>query len=154
MMIIQRLLFFFPAIFFVYLSIHLMTTSIDLNKAVGADIRSEAFIQGVSDGINNPWLRHSTLRFYFRKILHEHVNQRIWSNSDVFARTLWAQYQFPGTIEIMLVIAHSQNNQQEELRWAKLYAAVLPGDQHAKELLAHALVGHNLGKPLSIEGRW
>jgi len=149
-----RLLFFLPALLFIYLSIHLMTASTALNESVKANIQSDLFISGVSKAMNDPWLHHSALRFYFRRILTEHAAKPIWANSDMFARTLWNQYQFTGTIEIMIVIAHAEDNPQEELYWATLYANVLPKNKHAQELMAHAISGHRLGEALNVEGRW
>jgi len=125
-----------------------------LTESVKADIQSDVFITGVSQAMDDPWLHHSALRFYFRKILQENVGKAIWANSDMFARTLWNQYQFAGTIEIMIVIAHAQDNPQEELYWATLYSKVLPGSKHAQELMTHAISGHVLGNALNVEGRW
>jgi len=149
-----RLLFFLPSLLFIYLSIHLMTASITLAESVKADIQSDLFISGVAQAMDDPWLHHSALRFYFRKILAENVGKPIWANSDMFARTLWNQYQFTGTVEIMIVIAHAEDNPQEELYWATLYSKVLPENNHAQELMAHAISGHDLGEALNVEGRW
>jgi len=149
-----RLLFFLPSLFFAYLCIHLVTASTSLDKSMNASIKSETFIHGVGQAMDDPWLHHSALRFYFRKLLKEHANKRIWAGSDMFARTLWNQYQFAGTIEIMFTIAHAENNRQNELKWAKFYATILPDDKHAKALMAHAVFGHAMGEPLQVEGRW
>ncbi len=149
-----RLLFFLPSLFFIYLSVHLITASVTLTEAIKADIQSDLFINGVSQALNDPWLHHSALRFYFRKILAENASKPIWANSNMFARALWNQYQYVGTIEIMIVVAHAEDNPQEELYWATLYSKVLPRNKHAQALLEHALHSHALGKPLEIEGKW
>ena len=149
-----RLLFFLPSLFFIYLSIHLITASTTLEESVKADIQSDLFINGVGQAMDDPWLHHSALRFYFRKLLKENVSKPIWANSDMFARTLWNQYQYVGTIEMMIVVAHAENNEQKERHWAELYITVLPNNRHAQALLEHALHGHALGKPLEVEGRW
>jgi len=149
-----RLLFFLPSLLFVYLYIHLLAASISLDKSTHADFKSETFIRGIGQAMNDPWLHHSALRFYFRKILKGNADKRIWANSEMFARVLWRQYQFPGTIEIMFVIAHAKNDYQEELHWAQRYSNVLPGNKHAQELMAHAVSGHAMGEPLKVEGHW
>jgi len=150
----KRLLFFLPSVIFACFWLHVVMGAVTMETAIDQDLASKEFIQGIGQAIDDPWLHHSALRLYFRKLRNINAGKRIWEGSYMFARTLWNQYQFVGTIEVMMVIAHAQNNVQEELHWAQLYSKVLPGDAHAAELMEHATEGHALGQRLRIDGQW
>jgi len=150
----SRFIYFIPSIVLLYSSFAFLDASVKLNNAIEQPLQSEQFIAGVGNAINQPWLQHSALRLYFKKLSYNHVNPLIWANSDLFARTLFEQYQYSGTIEIMLTVAHTENNPYKELYWANMYAQAMPNNQHAQALLYHAQIGHQNGLPLSLEGAW
>jgi len=71
-----------------------------------------------------------------------------------YGQALWQQYQYDGSIEIMMAIAHQSDNTWEEKKWAERYAITHPGRDKAVYYLQHARSGHLEHKPLELLGLW
>lgn len=153
-MMINRLLFFIPAVFFGLFWLHVVNGGIAIEQAVQHDFHSPLFINPMNRAIDDPWLHHTALRRYFQKLERTPVSPQVWVNSEWLAYALWNQMQFAGGVEIMMVITHNQNMPQKELPWAQRYAAVFPDDPLGGEWLAHASHGHAKRLPLRVRGQW
>jgi len=125
-----------------------------MKEAMNEPASSEGFINTMGKAIDNPWTHNAALRLFFKKILLENVSSNIWENSQYFGWALWQQYQYDGSLEIMLSISHASNNPIAEKKWANMYAAIHPDSQLAKHYLNHAKTGHQNHQPLELGGKW
>lgn len=146
-----KLLLFLPSLVFVCLWLHVVSASIDFKASLESEIHSDQFIYGVAKAFDDPWLHNLAMRLYFRKLLDIDAPQDIWSGSELFARSIWLEYQYAGALEILIIIAHSKNNLIEEKYLANIFQSAFPG-KYATRLSEHARIGHALGNPLPIRG--
>jgi len=149
-----RLLFLVPACVMALAWLHVVAGGASLQQAARAPMASEAFVRTVGQSMDDPWLHHSALRIYFHRLRLAQAPPAAWADSRLFAWRLWHEYQYAGTVEIMIAIQHAQNNRWGELRWASLYAAAMPLSPQGQQLLQHARVGHARHQPLRLVGSW
>jgi len=152
--IVKRLIFLMPSIACALAWYHVVSGSLDLEHALRHPIQSEEFIQGVAKAIEDPWLHTSVLRLYFNTLRDQEAPRPYWAGSEPFGWAIWNQYQYAGSIEIMMAISHAQGNYIEEKYWAGLYSSAYPFSKRAVYLLRHAETEHHLGLPLLIPSRF
>jgi len=145
---------FFPAIFFFLVWLSLISAGSSMKEAINQPLNSDSFITTFGQAIDNPWTHNSAIRLYFKKLLKDEAAPRIWTASRPYGWALWHQYQYDGSVEIMMGIAHQSNNIWEERKWAERYATTHPGRARAGYYFQHVRYGHAQHKPLELLGQW
>jgi len=150
----MKIVKFLPAIFFFMIWGMLLIQGQAMKESMNEPASSEKFINTMGKAIDNPWTHNSALRLFFKKLLHDNASNYIWENSEYFGWALWKQYQYDGSLEIMLSIFHSADNNIAERTWANMYAAIHPDSPLARQYLEHAKSGHQKRQPLELGGEW
>lgn len=151
--LLLRGLLLVPSAFFAATWWSVVSGTLDLQKSVEQPMRSNEFIVGVGKAIANPWLHNSALRLYFRKLTVEQAPPPIWRRSELFAWSLWNQYQYAGSIEALMHVAHAKQDRLAEQRLIRMYCTLFPADSYCPVLREH-LMGIHEQKPFPSRGMY
>ena len=145
---------FLPSLFFFWLWFSIVSDGNNIKQAIEQPLSSNEYIETIGQAIDNPWTHNGAIRLHFMKLLKDQASPHTWQGSSTYAWALWSQYQYDGSIEIMLGIAHQSNNLLEEKYWATLFSQSHPNSALADEYLEHIESGHTQHLPLALEGAW
>jgi len=82
-----------------------------------------------------PWQQKGAQILYFSRLAKERVSEDVWLNSEMYARSLWVNGQFPGALEALIKIAVIKNNRYDIDRFSSLYLAAYPNHPFSRTIL-------------------
>lgn len=147
-----KLIKYIPAIFFFITWLSLLSQGQSIKYALTLPLNNQQFLSSMGSAIDNPWSHNAALRVLFKKLMHDQASPIIWRNAAPFANAIWQQYQYDGSIEILLATAHASNNTLEEIYWATIYQKI--HSDLRNDYLKHALIGHARGEALKLSREW
>ena len=122
-----------PALFFLLLWIQFIDDQLAVEKVLfTSSIGSPAMLQGFYCAMDNPWQRKGANQLYIKRLVTKGAPQEVWLNSEIYARALWEQAQFPGLLEALIKIAVLKNSQYDIDRLTRLYLSAYPHLPFAK----------------------
>ncbi len=133
---------FFPALILLLCWWHAVSVSVGVARAKHRAIVSQAFMEGISRAIDDPWLHGDGLHEYFVALLKQHAPASVWVKSETLAYAYWNYYQNQWSLKFLILIAHLKNDPVAERRRVHLFVSAYPRSAAAATLRRHVRSGH------------
>jgi len=115
---------FIPALFMLAFWFHVVTSQQQLKQAMHEPMRSDAFIAGISKGLDDPWNHVTALDLYFQKLKREHANNYIWASSDMLSREYWRIFQCQASLATRIKVSVAANQPQRIKYYNNMYTFI------------------------------
>jgi hypothetical protein len=87
-------------------------------------MRSDAFINGISKALDNPWNHVTALNLYFQKLERSHANSYIWASSDMLSREYWRIFQCQASLATRIKVSTAANQPQRTKYYEDTYTFI------------------------------
>ncbi len=115
---------FIPALFMLGFWFHVLSTQQDLKQAMNEPMRSEAFINGISKALDDPWNHVTALDLYFQKLEKERANRYIWASSNMLSQEYWRVFQCQASLKTRIRVSAAANQPQRKEYYENIYTFI------------------------------